>query len=104
MSPYVDGELSAAERRAVAAHIEQCRACAALVADFQRIGRTIAEAGAEPAPSSLALRVRASLAREAEAQESEALPSVGVLVGRIKALKEANTIESVLSQILLRRP
>jgi anti-sigma factor RsiW len=76
LSPYLDGELSAAERRAVAAHIEQCRACAALVADFQRIGRTIAEAGAEPAPSSLALRVRASLAREAEAQESEALPSL----------------------------
>src|SRR5712691_1364569 len=77
LSPYLDGELSAADRRAVAAHIEACRTCAALVADFQRIGRVIGEAGAEPAPSSLALRVRASLARAAEAEESQAMPPIG---------------------------
>ena len=68
LSPYLDGELSAQERRAVAAHIEGCRICAAQVADFQRIGRTLAEAGREPMPKALALRVRANLAREAEGE------------------------------------
>ena len=73
LSPYLDGELSAQERRAVAAHIEGCRACAAQVADFQRIGRTLAEAGREPMPKALALRVRANLAREAEAEAADRL-------------------------------
>lgn len=66
LSPYLDGELSAEERRAVAAHIEACRSCAAQVDDFRRIGLTLAEAGREPAPKALALRVRANLAREAD--------------------------------------
>src|SRR5947209_99627 len=66
LSPYLDGELSAEERRAVAAHVEGCRSCSAQVDDFRRIGRTLAEAGREPAPKALALRVRANLAREAE--------------------------------------
>ena len=42
LSPYLDGELSAEERRAVTAHIEGCRACSAQAADFGRIGRTLA--------------------------------------------------------------
>jgi anti-sigma factor RsiW len=66
LSPYLDGELSAQERRVVAAHIEGCRICEAQVADFQRVGRTLAEAGREPMPKALALRLRANLAREAE--------------------------------------
>jgi anti-sigma factor RsiW len=69
LSPYLDGELSAEERRAVAAHVEGCRSCSAQVDDFRRIGRTLAEAGREPAPKALALRVRANLAREAEGEE-----------------------------------
>jgi anti-sigma factor RsiW len=75
LSPYLDGELSAEERRAVAAHIERCRACAAEAADFQRIGRSIAEGGREPAPKALALRVRASLARAVEAEKVQTVPS-----------------------------
>jgi anti-sigma factor RsiW len=71
VSPYLDGELSPGERSAVAAHIEGCRACAAEVADFQRIGRTIAEMGREPTPKALALRVRAKLARAAEAEDAQ---------------------------------
>jgi anti-sigma factor RsiW len=66
LSPYVDGELSAEERRAVAAHIQGCRTCEAQVADFHRVGRTLAETGREPMPKALALRLRANLAREAE--------------------------------------
>ena len=44
MSPYLDGELPAAERRAVAAHLDQCPACATIIADYQRVGRMIADA------------------------------------------------------------
>jgi anti-sigma factor RsiW len=76
LSPYLDGELSAEERRAVAAHIEGCRSCATQVDDFRRIGRTLAEAGREPAPKALALRVRANLAREAEGQEGRIASSL----------------------------
>jgi anti-sigma factor RsiW len=64
LSPYLDGELSAEERRSVAAHVEGCRACSAQENDFRRIGRTLAETGREPAPKALAARVRANLARE----------------------------------------
>ena len=76
LSPYLDGELSAEERRAVAAHIEGCRSCAAQANDFRRIGRTLAEAGREPAPKALALRVRANLAREAEGEEGRIASSL----------------------------
>jgi anti-sigma factor RsiW len=76
LSPYLDGELSAEERRAVAAHIEGCRSCAAQADDFRRIGRTLAEAGREPAPKALALRVRANLAREAEGEEGQIASSL----------------------------
>jgi anti-sigma factor RsiW len=76
LSPYLDGELSAEERRAVAAHIEGCRACSAQAADFGRIGRTLAEAGREPAPKALALRVRANLAREAQGEAGRIAPSL----------------------------
>ena len=79
LSPYLDGELSAQERRAVAAHVEGCRACSAQVADFQRIGATLAEAGREPMPRALALRVRANLAREAESEAWRAAPSLDKL-------------------------
>jgi anti-sigma factor RsiW len=77
LSPYLDGELSAEERRIVAAHIEGCRRCSAQAAEFQHIGRTLAEAGREPLPKTLALRVRANLAREAQGEASRiALPAV----------------------------
>src|SRR3954447_24437534 len=76
LSPYLDGELSAEERRAVATHVEGCRACAAQATDFGRIGRTLAEAGREPAPKALALRVRANLAREAQGAAGRIAPSL----------------------------
>jgi anti-sigma factor RsiW len=83
LSPYLDGELSAEERRAVAAHVEGCRSCAAQAEDFRRIGRTLAEAGREPAPKALAQRVRANLAREAEGEEGRvASPLVKSTAGR----------------------
>lgn len=75
LSPYLDGELSGDERREVATHIAACRACSAHAADFRRIGRTLADSGREPAPRDLALRVRATLAREATVEGKTIGPS-----------------------------
>jgi anti-sigma factor (TIGR02949 family) len=68
LSPYLDGELSAEERRQVAAHLEECRSCSAQLSDFRRVGQTLAEAGREPAPMALTARVRGNLARAAHAE------------------------------------
>ena len=68
LSPYLDGELSAEERRAVAAHLGECRSCSAQLSDFRRVGQTLAEAGREPAPKALAPRVRGNLARAVHAE------------------------------------
>src|SRR5882762_4211789 len=76
LSPYLDGELSAEERRAVATHVDGCRACSAQATDFQRIGRTLSGAGREPAPKALALRVRANLAREAQGEAWRIDPAI----------------------------
>ncbi len=37
LSTFVDGDLPSAEREAVAAHLETCEACRALVADLERV-------------------------------------------------------------------
>ena len=68
MSPFVDGELSGQDRKAVATHIETCASCNALVVDIQHMSKAIAEIGREPAPKALVLRVRSALVA-AEDQE-----------------------------------
>lgn len=72
ISAYIDGELPSEDRRAVASHIEQCPSCAALAADLQRVGRAVAGGGREPMSTSLSLRVRASLAQAAAAEQRDA--------------------------------
>ncbi|HEU5190569.1 MAG TPA: zf-HC2 domain-containing protein [Methylomirabilota bacterium] len=47
--PYLRGELAAAERTAIAAHLEGCSACRATLADFAALGERLARAP-EPAP------------------------------------------------------
>ena len=68
LSPYLDGELSAEERRAVAAHLGECHSCSAQLSDFRRVGQTLAEAGREPAPKALTARVRGNLAHAAHVE------------------------------------
>jgi anti-sigma factor RsiW len=98
LSPYLDGELSAEERRQVAVHLEECHSCSAQLSDFRRIGQTLAEAGREPAPKALAARVRGNLARAAHAEPppTAALipkpPSAGAVALRRGLLRQAAVI------------
>ena len=74
LSPYLDGELS--PRRAVAAWRPTSRSATGVpgsATDFRRIGRTIAEAAREPAPHTLAPRVRAALVQATAAEGEGAL-------------------------------
>jgi anti-sigma factor RsiW len=74
LSPYIDGELPAEEARAVATHLEECRACAARAAEYRRMGRTIVERGRETPAPSLSERVRSALARVAAEDEPRPAP------------------------------
>ena len=47
--PYLRGELAAAERTAIAAHLEGCATCRATLADFTALAERLARAP-EPAP------------------------------------------------------
>jgi anti-sigma factor RsiW len=106
LSPYLDGELSAEERRAVAAHLEDCRSCSAQLSDFRRVGQTLAKAGREPMPKALTARVRSNLARAAHAEPAptSALipkPLVGASAVRRGVLRQAAVIAAacVLSAV-----
>ena len=63
LSAYRDGELAPDERRAVAAHVETCKACADVLGDDERIARAVRGQGRTPAPPALAPRIRAALER-----------------------------------------
>lgn len=94
LSPYLDGELPTAEREAVATHLEECRACFAVVSDYRRTGRTIAAAGREPLPSGLAERVRASLERAEEGLRDQSAP----VAAGLKARRPASAGQSYARQ------
>jgi anti-sigma factor RsiW len=84
VSPYLDGELSTGERGAIAAHIEECRQCAALASDLRRVGRAVAGAGRESAPVTLMPRVRATLARAAADETGQQIsPAPAVPLGSL---------------------
>ena len=61
---YRDGELSPEERRAVESHLATCKACAEILADDERIRRSLRLQGRVPVPAGLAARLRTSLDRE----------------------------------------
>jgi anti-sigma factor RsiW len=67
---YLDQELDAGTRRAVATHLGGCPACSAVADDFGHLGRKLAAVGREPAPEHLATSVRALA--------GSATPSVGL--------------------------
>jgi anti-sigma factor RsiW len=79
LSAYLDGVLSADERRKVAAHLDGCAACSDMLADYGRIGRSLRQHGRTAAPPALAARVRHALDRvEADDQHPVSAPPVGI--------------------------
>jgi len=97
LSPYLDGELSAEERRAVAAHLGECHSCSAQLSDFRRVGQTLAEVGREPVPKALTARVRSNLARAAHAEPTPTTalipkPRAGASLVRRGLLRQAAVI------------
>jgi anti-sigma factor RsiW len=63
LGAYRDGELSPDEYRAVADHLDQCRACSDILATDERIGQALKARGRTTAPPALAERIRAELDR-----------------------------------------
>ena len=71
---YQDGELSVDERRAVVAHLDTCKACGDMLADYGRIGRLVQQQGRIPAPPALAGKIRTALDRVAIEEPKTAAP------------------------------
>ncbi|MGE3872320.1 MAG: anti-sigma factor [Parvibaculaceae bacterium] len=75
IGPLVDGELGAAEREELVAHLSDCPDCAGYRGELTRLRREL-QGTREAAPASLARRVRTSLAMEAaEGGVGAALPA-----------------------------
>ena len=94
IGPHIDGELAGAERQAIAVHLAGCVECTALAQDLTRIGRQVAAAGRERAPKTLALRIRAALAEEAETV-AHAMPVAGKALGTDKPLVAEKALADV---------
>ena len=63
LSPYLDGELDAEERKAFERHIEACKDCRAALDEARAMSRALrADVPHERAPSGLAARIQAGLA------------------------------------------
>lgn len=63
-SPYLDGQVSGAQMRAVGRHIEECSRCGREYRGLQRTQQLLAELGPRKAPSDLALKLRVAISRE----------------------------------------
>lgn len=64
ISAYIDGELPAARRQAIAAHIAACPECAAVAEDYRSIGTRLVAAASRQPPTDLAARISARLDTE----------------------------------------
>lgn len=69
LSPYLDGELDATQRRSVDEHLKDCPACRQQLADYQSLSSMLEQPGLRYAASdTLKQRIRNKL-KEADAQE-----------------------------------
>lgn len=64
-SPYLDGQVSGREMRALDGHIEVCSRCAREYVAMQRTQQLLANLGSKKAPADLPLRLRVAISREA---------------------------------------
>jgi anti-sigma factor RsiW len=63
LSAFQDNELPPDQRRQVTAHLATCATCRDQLADQERIGRSLRQAGSSAAPPALSVRLRAALDR-----------------------------------------
>ena len=63
-SPYLDGAVTGAQMRALAAHLESCSACWQEYALLRQSQQLLAKAGRRKAPADLALNLRLAISRE----------------------------------------
>jgi hypothetical protein len=63
-SEYLDGRLTGVEMQRVAAHLEDCRGCAAEWYALRHAQASLAALGSVPEPSNLLLRVRVAVSQE----------------------------------------
>ncbi len=89
LSAYVDGELEGEKRRTVAEHVEGCPSCATLAGEVRRIGGLLADAGREPAPKALALRIRRDIARAREAEGDQNVPARAASAARWPSIRNS---------------
>lgn len=64
-SPYLDGQASGREMRALDGHIEECSRCAREYVAMRRTQLLLANLGPKKAPVNLALKLRVAISREA---------------------------------------
>jgi hypothetical protein len=64
-SPYLDGQVSGREMRALDGHIEECSRCAREYVAMRRTQLLLANLGSKKAPADLALKLRVAISREA---------------------------------------
>ena len=62
ISAYLDDEIAEPQAREFGGHLRDCPVCAALLADYRRMGRQLRMSGREPVPAGLETSVRAALA------------------------------------------
>jgi len=63
-SPYIDGQVSGREMRALNGHMEECSGCAREYVAMQRTQQLLADLGPKKAPADLALKLRVAISRE----------------------------------------
>jgi hypothetical protein len=63
-SPYLDGQVSGREMRALNGHMEECARCRREYGALQRTQQLLANLGSRKAPADLALRLRVAISRE----------------------------------------
>jgi len=63
-SPYIDGQVSGREMRALDGHMEECSGCAREYVAMQRTQQLLADLGPKKAPADLALKLRVAISRE----------------------------------------
>jgi len=63
-SPYLDGQVSGREMRALSGHMEDCSRCARQYVAVRRTQLLLANLGSKKAPADLALKLRVAISRE----------------------------------------